>query len=314
MKWLLPSLRFRYFEYVTLFFGASLCVGLTVATSHQAHAEELILAVDAIHTPANIQLKSVRVQDVDSNNPTLEATVLPAQTRTEILALQPPAILRAVYALKGEIRYDDIRGAGFLEMNNVLDTKSYFTRTLQNSGPMQSINGTSSWRPFLVPFYRNSKGSMSEIETGSPTELTLAVVLPEGGTVQLRNIRLVQFAPEEDPFSNPNDWMSQRQLNSALSIAGTAVGLIGGLIGLLCAVGRGQALVLSALRGFMALGAAMTLFSAAAYLRHQPMNLVVPIGGMGILLTIIAGVNLPKLKKYFTELELRKMKAVDVGM
>jgi hypothetical protein len=76
------------------------------------------------------------------------------------------------------------------DVEHVPDDNAYFSKTLSALGPMGVIKGTSGWRKFSLPF--NSK------EGYYPKELTVSVVLPGKGTVELKDLKLVQpFADDE---------------------------------------------------------------------------------------------------------------------
>jgi len=62
---------------------------------------------------------------------------------------------------------------------------SFFSRTLGVSGPMQKLKGDSDWRYFQLPAIVNDGSKRI------PLKLTLNVILPEKGVVELRNLRLM---------------------------------------------------------------------------------------------------------------------------
>ncbi|CAN5160261.1 hypothetical protein BH23VER1_BH23VER1_03370 [soil metagenome] len=99
-----------------------------------------------------------------------------------IAALAAPPVTEPRYLVAGEVRYED--ATGYLEMWNVFGDERYFTRTLGETGPMAKLAGTSDWRPFMLPF--NADPGMR------PDRLEINVVLPGGGTVELRGLKLYQ--------------------------------------------------------------------------------------------------------------------------
>ena len=90
---------------------------------------------------------------------------------------QPP-ISKKLFAITGVVRYDGIRGAGYLEMWNFFPQARYFSRTLDVAGPLQNLQGSSDWRPFVLPFYNKVGGP-------PPQQLVVNVVLPGRGTVEV---------------------------------------------------------------------------------------------------------------------------------
>ena len=149
---------------------------------------------------------------------TLHAT--PGKQRHLVVVLPQPGISSPVYALKGMIRYDEVEGDAYLQMNNDFGEKGvYFTKSLGASGPLGKISGSSEWRPFVLPFYAN-QGDQGAGAPLIPGEVTLALHLPGAGSVSIRDVELFQYASDEDPlapvrqgFSVPNP-----QVRSVLNI------------------------------------------------------------------------------------------------
>ena len=114
----------------------------------------------------------------------------------EVLTISDPGITAARYALSGMVHYGNIEGAGYLEMwNHFPDGSKFFSRTLGGSGPMQSLQGSSDWRPFILPF------QMDEAVDEPPTRLEFNIVLPGRGTVYLGPLQLVQYKAVQETVS-----------------------------------------------------------------------------------------------------------------
>ena len=125
---------------------------------------------------------------------------VPGKQRHLLVVLPQPGLSSPVYALKGMIRYEGVAGDAYLQMNNDFgDRGVFFTKTLAPSGPLGKITGDSDWRPFILPFYAN-RGDYAAEET--PIEVTLALLLPASGTVEIRDVRLYQYASDEDPLAS----------------------------------------------------------------------------------------------------------------
>src|SRR5262249_1195981 len=95
--------------------------------------------------------------------------------QVQLFRIDQPAITDTVYALTGELRYDRVEGAGYLEMNNYFaganggpSAGPFFSRTLAEAGDMRKIAGTANWRRFMLPFDRTGAA-------GAPTRLELNV-------------------------------------------------------------------------------------------------------------------------------------------
>src|SRR5699024_305916 len=86
-----------------------------------------------------------------------EVTVPPEGGTGAVLVLENPAIDHATFAIRGTIKYEQVKSAGYLEMWSVFpDGRRFFTRTLNPSGPMAELSGTSREREFVLPFRSNS--------------------------------------------------------------------------------------------------------------------------------------------------------------
>jgi hypothetical protein len=118
------------------------------------------------------------------------------------------------YAIVGEVRYENASPGSYLEMwsrfappvqstarpgqpDSAPVEPAYFSRTLAETGPLGRLEGTSDWRDFWLPF------DQSEATTALRTlDVNLHLT---GGSVHLRNLKLVQYAylpgliPQPDP-------------------------------------------------------------------------------------------------------------------
>ena len=122
------------------------------------------------------------------------------QTTAHLFDIEKPVVPLDAYAVDGFVRYEGVESDGFLEMWNHLPAKkgdaeigqSFFSRTVDVSGPMGKLSGDSDWRAFQLPAIINDG-------TGRrPLKLTLNVVLPGEGIVEIRGLRLraLQVPPE----------------------------------------------------------------------------------------------------------------------
>jgi len=133
-----------------------------------------------------------------------------------LVTIESPGITKKSYKLSGQIRYENVRNSGYLEMwSHFGESKKYYTKTLGKLGPMALLDGSSEWRDVTLPF------SIAGAKANRPDRLVLNLVLPGEGEVQLTNLELV----EGDSFH-------------ALAIggywpwkAGTIVGILGALFG-----------------------------------------------------------------------------------
>jgi hypothetical protein len=224
-----------------------------------------------------------------------------------VLLLEAPGVTQSRYAVRGDVSYRGVEGKGYLEMWNVFpDGGKYFTRTSAPAGPLKSLTGDSDWRPFVLPFY------ITEGEQ-RPERLVVNVVLPGNGVVALSPLRLIQYASHEDPLAQQGQWWGQATGGLVGGVLGSVLGCLGGLIGWFGSKGRARRFVLGALTGLMILGIVSLVLGGVALFRSQPHAVYYPLVLLGIIATLIPAFMLPLAKKRYLELELRKMKAMDVS-
>jgi hypothetical protein len=228
--------------------------------------------------------------------------------RVVLLTVEKPKISKSMYAIEGEVRYDDVKGDGFLEMWNYFAPEKsgmpegqYFSRTMGESGAMGKITGTSDWRPFSLPF--NSTGA-----NGAPTRLEINLILRGHGTVYLSPFKLVQYKNAKSSQA----WWTPQAANMAGAIGGSVIGLMGALIGTLASFGKGRNLVLGLVKFQIGLGAALAVGFIVALAESQPYAVWYPLALGAIILLPTAIWMGPSIKRRYEERELRRMQSLDV--
>ena len=160
------------------------------------------------------------------------------KTSTTVLVLEKPKVPSHQYMLKGRIKYEGVKGPGYIEMLNTFPGRgTFFTRTLGDAGTLQKLDGTSDWRDLELPF-------MSEKDL-LPEKITVSVVLPGKGTVWLAPLTVGKFTPppEEERWCRrrrrrpPGGWWDERQAGGVGAVLGCGIGLLGTLVGILAGVG-----------------------------------------------------------------------------
>lgn len=152
-----------------------------------------------------------------------------------LVTIDHPGIRTARYALKGRVRHNSVADGSYLEMWSHLPDGAFFSRALEQSGPMGRLDGSSESREFVLPFFNREDGP-------PPEQLVFNLVLSGAGTVEIGPIELVQFDAADDPFASSTGWWSDRQAGLMGGIVGSALGILGAAIGWLGSVGRGQEL------------------------------------------------------------------------
>ncbi len=225
-------------------------------------------------------------------------------TRVTVLTIDRPGIAGPRYSLRGQIRYDTIEGTGYLEMwNHFPDGSQYFSRTLGDQGPMMKLHGTSAWRPFILPF--DASGA------AAPVRLVINVVLEGRGVVYLGPLTLTDLAQPNTAGTNTEKVTRVGAWAGAL--AGAVVGCIGALIGLLTSLGRARRFVIASAISLIALGVGAFVAGIIAFAWSQPYSLFYPLLLVGFLACIIPLGLLSSIRRRYEEIELRTMRAHDLG-
>ena len=270
--------------------AAAMAALLSIQATGFATAQETVLQVDwSVSPPASGEVvgKNVRV--------TSDA----AGGQLPLIAVDVPDLGRQGYVLRGEVRYSDVAGAGYLEMWNVFaDGSRFFSRTLGTEGTMAALTGTSDWRPFELPFFLDG--------AAPPNRLEINVVLPGSGTVEVGPLQLVRLAE-----AGSGAWVPDRSIGVVGAVLGTAIGLLGALVGTLVARNRGRRIVLPAMTLAAIAGVALIAASIVAIPSGQPPSVVFLLLVSGAILAAAFGLGMPRVRRAYAEAELRKMRAMD---
>ncbi len=241
--------------------------------------------------------------DTQANDGTVSLKVVSSSTEPVTLpltVLNNPPVTRSEYALEGQVRYEDVEGEGYLETWNYFgESEKYFSRTLSPSGPMGVLKGSSTWRPFRLPFTTGDS-------VKTPSKIEVNLVLPGKGTVYLSGIRLVQTTA----------WWSDQKagwLGGLLGCLGGLFGILGGISGALVARGKGRGLAFGTLYTMAGLGGLLLILGLSALSLSQPYHVYYPLLLGGIIFTVLGLCLIPVMKRNFMQAELRKMKAMDLG-
>jgi hypothetical protein len=219
-----------------------------------------------------------------------------------VAVIETPAVSGDRYAIRGSVAHEGVAGEGYLEMWSVFpDGSRYFSRTLDERGPMAKLQGSSEARPFVLPFFLNAGAPR-------PVRLEVNVVLPAGGRVTLDDLSFVSGAAATRA---PGAWWSAEDAGRIGGAAGSALGVLGALLGTLCALGRGRRIVIG---GMLALGASGLLAlaaGAAALATSQPYGVWYPLLLPGVLASALGFGLLPIARRRYEARELRRIQALD---
>lgn len=245
----------------------------------------------------NKQFAAARAFEREGDAPGVVVRGETGQTLTPVLEVENPPVASHRYVVRGRLKHEDVKGAGYLEMWSDFGEKgAFFSRTMAAAGPSRSLIGTSGWRDFELPFVA---------EPGmKPKRISINVVLSGKGTVYLGPMTL--GALPEDP-----GWWNAQQTGMFGGIAGGLLGLLGAAIGVLAGRCRAKPVVMTLITLGLVLGAVSLFGGVVALTAGQPYHVTYPLFLLGGIAVLVLGFNLPGiLRRYRTE-ELRRMTALD---
>ena len=233
---------------------------------------------------------SMHHEPLKIENPTNQPKVV------ALIDLKDPGVTALSYGIQGSVRCDDVKGKSYLEMwSYFAGGGAYFSRTLGDAGVMRHLEGSSDWRPFLLPFFSDEK-------IGVPTQLVVNVVFVDRGTVELSPVTLYQLRP---------GWWSDQAGGWIGGIGGGIVGTLAALLGILVGFGKARGFVVTTTIIMIGLGVISLVAGFIALALGQPYAVCNPLLLMGIILTAVCGENLRGICRRYEQNELRKMAAMD---
>lgn len=276
--------------------------------SYSLQAEELVRAVSLSDEFEGATVRAGEL--IDEDTLTVEATL--GQQFQPLIEISDPGISSAVYALKGEIRYENVQGDGFLQMDNHFGARgTFFTKSLASAGPLGKISGNSDWRIFVLPFYADSDDQAGGTSL-LPEQLSLGLYLPGSGTVSIRGVGLYQYASGEDPLQSTGQWISNHNAILLAAIGGGLIGLWGAMIGVASSRGKARSFVLGSAKALLLIGFASLGGGMAAIAADQSYAVYYPLLLIGIILVAVIGKLRGTLSARYEQLELKRMQSMDI--
>ncbi len=292
---------------------AILVLGSYLSLVATCSAQKVLAEYDWQKLVQNGQLRGAEAASVDGKSALKIVNTNETPLQLQLLKIPKPPISKKLYAITGEVKYNGVRGDGYLEMWNFfpplqsgMPEGQYFSRTLGVGGEMGKLSGTSDWRAFMLPF-DVSGGS------GSPTRLEINIFLPAQGTVFLGPVKLVEYTGSfaSMGIASSNAWWSDRAAGMVGGIGGGVLGCLGGLLGWLAWKGQARRFVVAASWVLIGLGVALGLGAVVALSEKQPYAVWFPLVLGGVLLLGIIPFRLRNFLKHYEDLELRRMTAID---
>jgi hypothetical protein len=275
--------------------------------AHHAHSQQTLAEYDWQKLAS--QIPGASVVQLDGRQALKIENTNDAPLQVSLLSIDHPPITQKIYSIRGEIRYDDVKGDGYLEMWSYFPPEAhYFSRALADSGPLKKIHGNSSWREFNLPF--DATGA-----SNSPTRLEFNLHLAGHGTVYLSPLKLIQYSgPDLSAVLTPSGaWWSDRTAGLVGGSGGALTGIIASLCALLAYKGRARAFVTSTLLFLSGLGGLLAILACLALIQHQPYAVWFPLTLGAILLLCICPYRLRQFQKHYDDLELRRMASLDAS-
>ena len=232
-----------------------------------------------------------------NGEPAIQVKGGPAPTTTRILDCAAPAVNTHTYVVRGSVKYEDVTGAGYLELWNDFGSHGkFFTRSLGEWGRMQKLSGSSNWRTFELPF---------RAESGMrPEKLTLNVVLPGTGTVTVSQPSLIVV-------DTSTQWWTEPQAGLRGGLMGSLMGILGAVLGGLAAWGKMRQLTLSLFVMGLIISGICLIVGLIALAIQQPWHVCYPLLLLGVIGLSVLGGNLWTLLRRYQADELRRMAAVN---
>jgi len=288
---------------------ASLCFGIVITCA----AEQIITEYDWSKLAQSGQLLGGTPVTIDGKSALKVANTNDTPLQAQLVKLAKPAITKKLYAITGEVKYEGVYGNGYLEMWNYfppikpgMPEGAYFSRTLGESGDLGKITGTSNWRHFMLPFDRTGTSE-------TPTRLEINLFLPAQGTVFISSIKLVEYTGTFGATHSRSGtaWWPDWAGGLIGGVGGAILGCLGGLLGWLSAKGKARGFVLVSLKLLIALGVLSTAAGFMALALQQPYGVWFVLLLAGVLLLAILPFRLRDCQRRYTDLEMRKMAAMD---
>lgn len=276
--------------------------------SFSLQAEELVRTVSFSEAVESGVLRAGDLADGE----TLTVKAMPDKQFQALIELADPGVGLPVYALKGMVRYENVEGDGFLQLDSHFGAKgTFFTKSLAPAGLLGKLSGSSNWRPFVLPFYTNS-GDQADGTSPVPEKLSLGLFLPGSGTVSIRGVGLYQYAAGEDPLQSAGQWISNRNATLLGAIGGSLLGVWGAVIGVFSTRGKARHFVLGSAKILLLIGIASIGIGLAALAAAQPYAVYSPFLLIGILLVALMATLRRTLSMHYERLELKRMQSMDV--
>ena len=270
-------------------------------------------------------LREVAWSELEQAGIELPGTVLPADEDTafdrlvveksdneaatmHLASITDLTTLGRYFSLRGRVKCESVEGQAYLEMILYLpDGRRPYSRLLADAGMVRSLEGSSDWRWFMLPF---DFGAQAPPQV---QRIDLNLIMPGRGRVSIGPVSLLRFDDRAAMFAAPGAWWSDRSAGLIGGVGGALIGCMGALIGVLGSRGRAKRLVVTLMRLQIGFGVVSLIFGIAALILGQPYSVYYPLLLLGVICTVVPAGLLPGIRRRYQQEELRRMDAVDAA-
>ncbi len=275
-------------------------VGVLLATAANVAAAEVVAEVGWDEGAVTAGPPGVELVVRDGSPPRLEVTSDGSSRAVPLARIGSPPVGWPGWRVDGEVQLQRLGGPAFVEMwVAYADGARFFSR----SHPWPA--GSSGAVPFSLPF-------RPDPSSPPPVALELQLVLEGAARLDVGPLRVVRAESPDDLMAPAGGWWSERTGAVIGAAAGTGLGLLGALLGVMIA--RGWALRLAA-AGLLAVALAGVAAVAVAVLglaTGQPYAVWYPLGLIGVIAAAVGFAMRPIARRRAQQIELQRMRAADL--
>jgi len=204
------------------------------------------------------------------------------------------------WRVDGEVRLERLEGAAFAEMwVEYPDGGRYFSR----SHPWPA--GSSGAVSFSLPFRPDPSSS-------PPVALDIQLVLDGPTSLTAGPLQVVRAEHPDDLMAPAGGWWSERTGAIVGAAAGTGLGLLGALLGVLIARGTALRLAAAGLLAVALVGVAAFAVAAVGLATGQPYGVWYPLGLVGLIAAVVGFAMRPVARLRARQIEHQRMRAADL--
>ncbi|NCC52337.1 MAG: hypothetical protein EOM20_14120 [Spartobacteria bacterium] len=182
--------------------------------------------------------------------------------------------------------------------------KRFFSRTIEEKGPLGVICGSADGRFFALPF-SNSSGAV-------PLALEVNVVLPPRSSLLIGPMTMAQADTLPTLLEPVDAWWSGQVAGLAGGLLGGLLGCLGALLGWLSGRGKARTFCRMASRWMIPVGVALFAAGIFAVVRKQPYAVYYPLLLLGVLYTVLGFTTAQVIRRRFKNIEARTLEAKDI--